>query len=178
MTIRNEIVASRLSKQAEWCEKLGSSLYSRLLRQAAEDVRAEGVCCAVLQDHYSDSPDSALALRFLGAVHRLVLEGKAPHLAACYPSTNGSNNCDNLWPRFRGAVQEYQAELRTLVHRPVQTNEVCRCAALLGGFLEVVRQTSLPLRLLEVGAAGGLLLRWDQHRTKQATKVGAIHSHR
>jgi hypothetical protein len=35
---------------------------------------------------------------------------------------------------------------------------------LLGGFLEVVRQTRLPLRLLEVGAAGGLILRWDQYR--------------
>jgi hypothetical protein len=54
--------------------------------------------------------------------------------------------------------------LRELVHRPVQTNEVGRCAALLGGFLEVARHTGLPLRLLEVGAAGGLILRWDQYR--------------
>jgi hypothetical protein len=41
---------------------------------------------------------------------------------------------------------------------------VGRCAALLGGFLEVVRHAGLPLRLLEVGAAGGLILRWDQYR--------------
>jgi hypothetical protein len=159
----NEIVARRLLKQAGWCERLGSSLYSTLLRHAADDVRAEGVCCSVLRNHYDDPPDSALALRFLGAVHRLVLEGKAPQLGACYPSAGGYSNCDDLWPRFRGAVQHHEAVLRELIHRPVQTNEVGRCAALLGGFLEVVRHTGLPLRLLEIGAAGGLILRWDQY---------------
>jgi hypothetical protein len=117
-----------------------------------------------LHNHYDDPPDSSLALRFLGAVHRLVLQGKAPQLAACYPSAGGDSNCEDLWPRFRDVVQHHEAVLRELVHRPVQTNEVGRCAALLGGFLEVARQTRLPLRLLEVGAAGGLILRWDQYR--------------
>jgi hypothetical protein len=164
VTAPNEIVARRLLKQAEWCERLGSHLYSTLLRQAAEDVRAAGVCCAVLHDHYDDPPDSALALRFLGAVHRLVLQGKAPQLAACYPSAGGQSDCDDLWLRFHAVVQQHAAVLRELVHRPVQTNEVGRCAALLGGFLEVARRTGLPLRMLEVGAAGGLILRWDQYR--------------
>jgi hypothetical protein len=164
MTADNEIVARRLLKQAEWCERLGSSLYSTLLRHAAEDVRAAGVCCAVLHDHHDDPPDSALALRFLGALHRLVLQGKAPQLAACYPSVGGDAKCDDLWPRFRAAVQLHQTVLRELIDHPVQTNEVGRCAALLGGFLEVVRQTGLELRILEVGAAGGLILRWDQYR--------------
>jgi len=160
----DEIVARRLLKQAEWCERLGSTLYSTLLRHAAEDVRAGGVCCAVLHGHHDDPPDSALALRFLGAVHRLVLEEKAPQLAACYPSAGGDSDCDDLWPTFRGAVQDHEAVLRELVHRPVQTNEVGRCAALLGGFLEVARHTGLPLRIFEVGASAGLILRWDQYR--------------
>ena len=164
MTASNEIVARRLLKQAEWCKRLGSSLYSTLLSHAAEDVRAGGVCCAVLHDHYDDPPDSALALRFLGAVHRLVLQGQAPQLAACYASAGGDCNCENLWLRFRAVVQHHEVVLRELVHRPVQTNEVSRCAALLGGFLEVARHTHLPLRLLEVGAAGGLMLRWDHYR--------------
>lgn len=163
MVAPNEIVARRLLKQAEWCERLGSKLYSTLLRHAAEDVRAEGACCAVLHDCHNDPPDSALALRFLGAVHRLVLKGKAPELAACYPSVGGDSSCDDLWPRFQNVVQRHQAALRELVRRPVQTNEVGRCAALLGGFLEVARRTCFPLRLLEVGAAGGLILRWDRY---------------
>jgi hypothetical protein len=164
MTAPNEIVARRLLKQAEWCQKLGSRLYSTLLRQAAEDVRAAGVCSAVLHDHHDDPPDSALALRFLGAIHRLVLQKKAPQLAACYPSAGGNGDCDELWRAFHAVVRQHTAVLRELVRRPVQTNEVGRCAALLGGFLEVVRRTGLPLRLLEVGAAGGLILRWDQYR--------------
>src|SRR5215469_2476557 len=134
MTAPNEIVARRLLKQAEWCERLGSRLYSTLLRQAAEDVRAGGVCFAVLHDHHDDPPDSALALRFLGAVNRLVLQGKAPQLAACYPSAGGDSNCDDIWPAFQAVVGQHTAPLRDLVNRPVQTNEVGRCAALLGGF--------------------------------------------
>jgi hypothetical protein len=163
MTAPNEIVARRLLKQAKWCQRLGSRLYSTLLRQAAEDVRAAGVCWAVLHDHHEDAPGSALALRFLGAVHRIVLQGQAPQLAACYPSAGGDRDCDDPWPPFQAVVQEQAAVLRKLVHRPVQTNEVGRCAALLGGFVEVARRTGLPLRLLEVGAAAGLILRWDHY---------------
>ena len=154
-------------KQAEWCQALGSRLYSTLLRQAAEDVRAGGVCDAVLHGHHDDPPDSALALRFLGAIHRLVLQGKATQLAACYASVGGDGNCEDLWDRFRAVVQQHAAELGELVHLPVQTHEVGRCAALLWGFLEVARRAALPLRLLEVGAAGGLILRWDQYRYEQ-----------
>ena len=94
MTAPNEIVARRLLKQAKWCQSLGSRLYSTLLRQPAEDVRAAGVCWAVLHDHHDDSPGSALALRFLGAVHRIVLQGQAPQLAACYPSAGGDSDRD------------------------------------------------------------------------------------
>jgi hypothetical protein len=110
--IPSEIMVSRLLRQADWCEKLGSKLYSKLLRETADDVRRLGVCWAVLQGHHSDPRGSALALRFLGAVHRLVLEGKAPQLASCYPSTGGNAGCNELWPRFRSAVSEHTTMLR------------------------------------------------------------------
>ena len=133
MTAATEIVAGRLLKQAEWCERLGSSLYSTLLRHAAEDVRAAGVCCAVLHDHHDDPPDSALALRFLGAVHRLVLERKAAQLAACDPSAGGSSNYDYLWPRFCDVVQHHEAELHKFVHfvlyRPMKWAAARHCWA-------------------------------------------------
>jgi hypothetical protein len=46
----------------------------------------------------------------------------------------------------------------------VQTNEVARSRALLGGFLLVAEATRLPLRVLEFGASAGLNLRWDRYR--------------
>ena len=55
-------------------------------------------------------------------------------------------------------------ELRPLVERPVQTNEVGRCAALLPGFLDVAARTGMPLRMLEVGASAGLNLGWSEYR--------------
>jgi len=55
-----------------------------------------------------------------------------------------------------------------MIEQPVQTNEPGRCAALLGGFLEVARGTGLPLRLLEVGASAGLNLRFDAFRYELA----------
>ncbi|HEY6305211.1 MAG TPA: DUF2332 domain-containing protein [Candidatus Angelobacter sp.] len=189
MTDPNEIVARRLLKQAEWCERLGSRLYSSLLRQAAADSRTGGVCWTVLRGHHDDPPDSALALRFLGAVHRLALQGQAPQLAAFYPSLGGDPNGGDAdadrgdprnndpWPAFLAVVQQHTTALRELVRHPVQTNEVGRCAALLGGFLEVARQTRLPLRLFEAGAAGGLILRWDHYRYQAGDEGwGDVHS--
>jgi len=92
------------------------------------------------------------------------LEGRAPLLAKCYPSAGGNADCADLWQRFHAVVAEHLTALRELIDRPVQTNEVGRCAALLRGFLEIARHTNLPLRLLEIGAAAGLILRWDHYR--------------
>jgi hypothetical protein len=117
---------------------------------------------AVLRGHEHDPGPSALALRLMGAVHRLVLRGDAPRLAAHYPSAGGEPH--GPWPAFLDALRDHADELRVLVEDPVQTNETARCAALLGGFLETARRTGLPLRLLEVGASAGLNLRFDRYR--------------
>ena len=127
-----------------------------------------GPCWRVLESHENDGRSSALALRFLGAVHRLVLEGRAPELARYYPSMNGLLPANEAWPAFREAVEKRKLELRDLVNHPVQTNEVGRSCALMGGFLLAARGTRLPLRLLEIGARAGLNLRWDQYESRSA----------
>ena len=116
----------------------------------------------VLRGHEDDPGPSVVALRLMGAVHRLVLRGDAPGLAVHYPSAGGRPG--DAWPAFVDVLQAHRDELRRLVEHPVQTNEPGRCAALLGGFLEVARTTGRPLRLLEVGASAGLNLRFDRYR--------------
>lgn len=154
--------ARRLREQAAGCGRIGSPLYEALLRGGADDVEAGGPVWRVL-DGQPDDGSRALALRFMGAVHRLVLTGRAPALACYYPNVGGERPAAEAWPAFRDAVDEHADELRRLVRLPVQTNEVGRSAALLGGFLEIARATGLPLRLLEAGASAGLNLRWDRY---------------
>jgi len=156
-------IAAGLRTQAEWARKLGSPLYTALLSETAADVDAGGACWRVLEGREDEGSNLALALRFMGAVHRLVLEGRAPELSLYYPSAGGTLPVDQAWPLFRATVEQNAAALHQLVLHPVQTNEVARSCGLLGGFLLVARETGLPLRLLELGTSAGLNLRWDRY---------------
>jgi hypothetical protein len=156
-------VPERLAKQAGFCRALGSSLYAALLEEAADDAGRGGVVSEVVAP-VAGPYGSMLGLRLMGAVHRMVLQGSAPALAARYPSVDGDGNAEAAWLAFTGLLRARTNEIRSLSTRPVQTNEVGRAAALVGGFLEVARRFGLPLRVLEVGASGGLLLNWDRYR--------------
>ncbi len=157
--------AAQLRQQAEWCRALGSLLYEALLASAAADCEAGGPSHAVLEGHEDMPLGDALAIRFMGAVHRLVLEGEAPALARHYASAGGAwRPGEEAWPAFRDVLEAHRERLHASLLRPVQTNEVGRAASLLGGFLGVARETGLPLRVLEVGASAGLNLRFDHFR--------------
>lgn len=157
-------IPEQCRQQVAWCEKLGSPLYSHLLSKYAEAYEAGGLLRELLQPHEQDSEASVLPLRFMGAVHRLVLEGRAPGLARFYPSAGGIVDFNEVWEAFRVVLQEHRDSLRRLIKNPVQTNEVGRCGSLLGGFGLTAEHTGLPLRLLEIGSSAGLNLRWDQYR--------------
>jgi hypothetical protein len=160
-----EELAARFRRHASLLTVRGSALYTELLARVADDVEAQGPCWTVLAGHERDRRGTVPTLRFMGGVHRLVLEGRAPELGRFYPSAGGdASDLAGAWKAFRATVEEHPASLRELMQRPIQTNEVGRAAALLGGFLLVARETGLPLRLLEVGASAGLLLRWDRYR--------------
>jgi hypothetical protein len=161
--IVTQTVPEHLRWQGEQCAALGSPLYGALLARAADDVEAGGPVARVL-DGRDATNASALGLRLLGSVHRLVLSGEAPALARWYPSAGGRAEPDAAWEDFRALIGERFDDVRAGLDRPVQTNEVGRSAALVGGFLEVARATGFPLRVYEVGASAGLNLRWDRFR--------------
>jgi hypothetical protein len=148
--------------QAEQCAAVGSPLYGEVLGAVRADIAAGGVCAEVLAPHEDDPIGYVLPLRLLGAVHRIVLEGRAPELGRCYPSVGGDPAAGDAGARFVDTVREHRDEVARRLHDGVQTNEVGRCAVLVGGFATVARRTGLPLRLLEMGASAGLNLRWDR----------------
>jgi hypothetical protein len=153
-------LAARFRWQAVWCGSLGSPLYEHLLTRAASDLESHGVVWEVLEP-YADKPATFTHhLRLMGAVHRMVLAGEAPGLAAHYPSAGGDGDGAAAWREFRAVLEMGEVSLQ----RAVQTNEVGRSAALLGGFLTVADETGLGLRILELGASAGLNLRWDRFR--------------
>ena len=164
----SDTLAKRLRRQAAWCAELGSPLYASLLESAADDLELGGPVGGVLDGFEEEPGSAALALRLMGAVHRLVLDDTLPELAAHYPSTGGDGDPVATWPVFRKALTDHTSKIRGLLGNGCQTNEVGRSAALLGGFLEVAHRTGLPLRLLEIGASAGLNLRWDRYRYESA----------
>jgi hypothetical protein len=157
--------------QAQFCASMGSPLYAELLTRSADDVERGGPVAQVL-DGWSGKPvPDAVVLRLLGAVHRLVLDGTVPELARHYPSAGGTPTWPAAWEAFLRVVESHAPVLRAALERHVQTNEVRRSAALLGGFLTVAATQQLPLRVLEIGSSAGLNLLWDRYRYEVAVRV-------
>jgi hypothetical protein len=156
--------------QAAACARIGSPLYAGLLERAAADVEAGGPCRHVLSGHEGDDPRSMLPLRFMGAVHRLVLDGRVPQLAHAYAKDHV-----DAWPSFLDVVEDHAAELRVRLEDGVQTNEVSRCAALVGGFLLVAQATGLcPCACSSSEAARGSSCAGTPTATRRTGTHGAL----
>lgn len=155
--------------QSRACRELGSPFYGLLLDRVADDVLADGPAAAVLAGHEDDPGPSALALRLAGSVHRMVLQGEAPALAAHYPSAGGDGDAEAAWSEFKGLLESRPLEVAGGLHHPPQTNEVGRSAALFGALLHVAGLEPLPVRLAEIGCSGGLNLRADRFRYRSVT---------
>ncbi len=151
-----------IETQRAGCEMAGSPLYAEVLDAVASDVVAGGPCARTLAPLAGAPFGDAVLLRFLAAVHLLVLEGVEPDLGAHYPSAGGVPGAA-AGSAFVAAVARHEHRLAGLVGGVVQTNEVGRSTALLGGYLELAR-AGLPLRILEVGASAGLNLWFDRYR--------------
>ena len=156
-------LASAFVQQADACGRLGSPMYEALLHRMAASMRTGGPLDRVLAGHEDDPGPSALALRLLGTVHRLVLEGRAPALARHYPSVGGRFDLDAAWPALLAVLDQQHELVVEGLARPPQTNEVGRAAGLVGALLRLPA-AALPVRLFELGASAGLNLRADHFR--------------
>lgn len=153
-------LAEHVREQARACAALGSPFYGALLEHVADDVAARGPLAGVLAG-FTDAPGpAAVALRLAGTAHHLALEGRAPTLAAHFPSTGGDGDPAGAFTALRELALEHPALLTSGLDRAPQTNEPGRSAALLGGLLHVAG--TLPVRLWEVGASAGLNLLADR----------------
>ena len=151
-------------QQGRACAVLGSPMYAGLCARLAEDVRSGGVTAEVLAGHEGDAGPSALALRLLGSLHRLVLERRAGALAAYFPSVGGTWDLEAGSLAALDLMGREPESVREWLDRPPQTNEVGRAAALMGGLLQLGEEHRLPLRLVEIGSSGGLNLLADRFR--------------
>jgi hypothetical protein len=151
-------------RQGRFCGENGSPLYADLLARCADDFAAGGLVARVVAGWQGHAVLDNLPLRLLGAAHLLALSGDAPALAGCLPSCGGRWHPEPGWRALLGVLAQQSDRIRMHLREQIQTNEVRRCCALLGGFLGVAREHALPLELLEIGASAGLNQCFDRYR--------------
>lgn len=161
-------VYDHLIEQAGWNEGLGSPFTAAILLKMAEDLKAGGPVHTLTHDWSGSPRKDALGLRILGALHYAVLTGRAPDLAASFPSSQGEGSIDTVWPIARDWLSANFVQVQEFIKSPPQTNETRRAIALLPGFLELAARFDMPMHLLELGASAGLNQNWDRFNYETA----------
>jgi hypothetical protein len=156
---RRDRVVELLQWQEAGCRMSASPspFYAALLAHMAHSAERDGPVVGLL----ARTPltiESAGPLRLLGGVHRAVLDGDLPQLAAHWPG-----DTDAAWRELAAVLEAPPATVLDALERDPQTNEVGRSAALAAGLAEIARRTGLPVRLFEIGSSAGLNLRLDRY---------------
>lgn len=165
MTEDSDIIRG-MRGQAMACRSMGSEFTGRLLELAAD--HADGPVAPLLAPWATAGlkqvMSDAAPLRLAAAIHDLALAGEDAALSAAYEALGP----ERAWAAAEAAMPAHEARLARFMEHEPQTNEVRRCIALLGGFLEVAKITGLPLRSFEVAASAGLNMSWDAYRYETA----------
>jgi hypothetical protein len=156
----SNIIRQHFVHQAASCETLGSPFTARLCRALAECLDDTTQTGRRVLHWAGNTREDALALRFCGALHALVLAGRDAGLAAVYPPQETSES--DFRTALRNAIAQHDQELLASLASAPQTNEIARSAMLLPGFLAIARETRLPLALHEIGSSAGLNLLFDK----------------
>ncbi len=139
---------------------MGSPFTAGFIREALIDY-CNGAPVRDLLDAYQHY--SRPALNLAGAFHYLALGGE-PTLSKHYPTTGGDGDAKGAWAAARDILAHSTGRVEHLFRGVVQTNEPARSMPILGAFLFVASEISMPIRIFEVGASAGLNLRFDCYR--------------
>jgi len=104
----------------------------------------------------------SVPLRLAGALHALRLKGMA--LVEAYPPNTVDD--DTLWRAVCDAMVGFDAFIDDWINSPPQTNEVRRSAALIAVGHALAARYPMEFSVRELGASGGLNLRWDRYGLK------------
>ena len=167
ITDPHEKLLANICIQAHGSRQQGSPFYGALFDRMAVDVEQRGVFWSVLESVAHEPFGTVRPLRVMGAVHKRVLAGDEPTLDVHFPSVGGDGDAHGAWPFVVATVDAHRNVFTAALDRPVQTNEVTRSVALVGGLLWLARAAQLPLALREVGCSGGLNLRVDRYWYEQ-----------
>ncbi|MGL4490644.1 MAG: DUF2332 domain-containing protein [Rhizobiaceae bacterium] len=155
-------IHEHLEKQASSCEAMGSPFTAAICRALAVCLDQSTRTGRYVLNWPGDPRLDALAMRFCGGLHALVIGNIDADLASAYPPNQTSEM--KLADLVGSAIKRHDDWLFEFISSPPQTNEIARSAALLPGLLSIARQTGLPLALHEVGSSAGLNLFPDRYR--------------
>ncbi len=155
-------ITEAFEAQAQSCAYLGSDFNADLLRLAAQNLHDNHPVGAFLHNwpDLDTFRSGAVALRWTGALHALVLLGMDPELSAVYPPNTPDKT--TLWQAVLHAMHRHSDHMIDWMASPPQTNEIRRANALIPAFHLIARETGLPFVLSEIGASMGLNLNWDR----------------
>ncbi len=168
-----ETVRNSFFEQAYWCNKLGSPFTATLLEGLGKHLDESTATGRKILNWDGDPGvrGDVVALRLAGALHGLVLEGKAGGLARFFPSFPSGSDFDpdsgasspslDADALARAALDAIRASDQVILERLAQapqTNEIARSILHYMGLGVVAHHTGLPLSLHELGASGGLNL--------------------
>ncbi|WP_367717061.1 DUF2332 family protein [Nitratireductor sp. GISD-1A_MAKvit] len=139
-------INAHFEKQAQACDRMGSSFTARLCRLLPEILDRATATGARVLDWPGAPGEDALALRLCGGLHALVLAGKDAGLTDVYPPNAASPEA--LRKAVRAAIARHDERLCANLDSAPQTNEIGRAAMLLPGFLTIARETGPAARPL------------------------------